>query len=670
MALIWLSSGATGCLMLLLRWAYQLSNPLRRGWHQSPACRRLQQRRQRQPCRAVAVPAFPVPEDSDEYLAGYDSDDYSEPGQSPFTKRISQRTASTQENAGRGGRSRLLFATSAERQQQQGQKTQSTQPEWPQDYPWLDAVVLLYRRWQLWLLSIWQTLRTVPRETVRAVQVTWQGARDVITQTIDDGVTSMRTAAEEARMAATRSRAAAEHDDGRPCPNDFFGRIQWLWDRPSMKRMRITLSMAQWSVKLPALVALIATQVGLLASQVSLPMLAPLLLGTGMLFRSIKANASLLFPRIGLVVVLLYVLWFANSVVQNTVVYLRRQGAIDHRICGAVITASELSAMLGAAVIVLSMLGVNLSGLLLPAGVALAFAAKDLSHNFLAGFFLFAVQPFRLGDRIAVHSQAAAGVSAGPSPPGSPWFEGICEKVDLRYTIIKNGDRRLYMPNSNFITSSFMVLDSPKEGGKRSSGVQTNTPQPRPQQLPLDVPGAGFRYGRYPPEDFERQYMLHRPRPGSRAPSFQHQRSTSSHPRRSKPEGQEGRPLNGAVNSSFDGARPSGSRSDTPPQGQAGKDEPWSHSLDRQHMAAAGPDRHSRGVPGYVRYAEPGHRYGPPEAYWFNEMNPYWEDELWQSEYQPSDYRPRQGDYWHESGGGQDDTAQDAEEQQFYTSKH
>ena len=77
-------------------------------------------------------------------------------------------------------------------------------------------------------------------------------------------------------------------------------------------------------------------------------------------------------------------------------------------------------------------LGVNLSGLLLPAGVALAFAAKDLSHNFLAGFFLFAVQPFRLGDRIAVHSQAAAGVSAGPSPPGSPWFEGTCEKVDLR----------------------------------------------------------------------------------------------------------------------------------------------------------------------------------------------------------------------------------------------
>ena len=31
------------------------------------------------------------------------------------------------------------------------------------------------------------------------------------------------------------------------------------------------------------------------------------------------------------------------------------------------------------------MLGVNVNALLLPAGVALAYAAKDLSHNFLAG---------------------------------------------------------------------------------------------------------------------------------------------------------------------------------------------------------------------------------------------------------------------------------------------
>lgn len=66
-------------------------------------------------------------------------------------------------------------------------------------------------------------------------------------------------------------------------------------------------------------------QIGLVASQFSLPMLAPLLFGTGILLRSIRTNASLIFPRIGVVVVLLWMLWFFNSVVQNTVVYLRRQ---------------------------------------------------------------------------------------------------------------------------------------------------------------------------------------------------------------------------------------------------------------------------------------------------------------------------------------------------------
>jgi hypothetical protein len=60
-------------------------------------------------------------------------------------------------------------------------------------------------------------------------------------------------------------------------------------------------------------------------------MLAPLLLGTGMLLRSIRSNASLIFPRMVMLVVLLWVLWFANSVIQNTVFYLRRQGALDHR---------------------------------------------------------------------------------------------------------------------------------------------------------------------------------------------------------------------------------------------------------------------------------------------------------------------------------------------------
>ena len=49
-----------------------------------------------------------------------------------------------------------------------------------------------------------------------------------------------------------------------------------------------------------------------------------------------------------------------------------------------------------------------------------------------AGFFLFAVQPFKLGDRVAVsYSTPAAGMR-------SAWFEGTCEKVDLRCALAEH----------------------------------------------------------------------------------------------------------------------------------------------------------------------------------------------------------------------------------------
>ena len=52
------------------------------------------------------------------------------------------------------------------------------------------------------------------------------------------------------------------------CMQDTWGRIQWMWEQPVLKQMRITLSMAQWTVRLPALLALVATQMGFFASQV------------------------------------------------------------------------------------------------------------------------------------------------------------------------------------------------------------------------------------------------------------------------------------------------------------------------------------------------------------------------------------------------------------------
>jgi hypothetical protein len=54
-------------------------------------------------------------------------------------------------------------------------------------------------------------------------------------------------------------------------------------------------------------------------------MLAPLLLGTGMLLRSIKANAAYIIPRVGLLFVMLWMCWFVHSVMQRTLLFMQQQ---------------------------------------------------------------------------------------------------------------------------------------------------------------------------------------------------------------------------------------------------------------------------------------------------------------------------------------------------------
>lgn len=64
-------------------------------------------------------------------------------------------------------------------------------------------------------------------------------------------------------------------------PQGFWARLHWAWERPVVKSIRITASIANWSVRLPAIAALLLAQGGAMASTISFPMLAPLLLGTG-----------------------------------------------------------------------------------------------------------------------------------------------------------------------------------------------------------------------------------------------------------------------------------------------------------------------------------------------------------------------------------------------------
>lgn len=61
------------------------------------------------------------------------------------------------------------------------------------------------------------------------------------------------------------------------------------------------------------------------------------------------------------------------------------QGRIDLRTLAGARMITECTSLLLAGIVVLSLAGINISALLLPAGVVLAIASRDLLQNFIAG---------------------------------------------------------------------------------------------------------------------------------------------------------------------------------------------------------------------------------------------------------------------------------------------
>jgi hypothetical protein len=73
------------------------------------------------------------------------------------------------------------------------------------------------------------------------------------------------------------------------------------------------------------------------------------------------------------------------------------QGRIDARTMSGARMITECSSLLLAGVLVLSALGININALLLPTGVVLAIASKDLLQNLIAGKWQAVVACFRSG---------------------------------------------------------------------------------------------------------------------------------------------------------------------------------------------------------------------------------------------------------------------------------
>jgi len=95
----------------------------------------------------------------------------------------------------------------------------------------------------------------------------------------------------------------------------------------------------------------------------------------------------------------------------------------------------------------LGTVGVNVSALIAGLGLtgfALGFAFRDVLSNLLAGILLLLFRPFGVGDHISVTG-----------------LEGEVTNIDLRYTVLRQPDKVILIPNSSLFTNPILVSDKP-----------------------------------------------------------------------------------------------------------------------------------------------------------------------------------------------------------------
>eukprot|EP00898_Chlorokybus_atmophyticus_P000219 jgi/Chlat1/1198/Chrsp115S00740 len=249
------------------------------------------------------------------------------------------------------------------------------------------------------------------------------------------------------------SHYAAEAQEERR-KNDPWSRIQSITEQPWVKRIMLSFSVANITYRISQAVATLMAFFS--AQSVSLPLIAPLVFTVGIALRTLQTNASVILPRLGSSTCILWILWFLNTLAKKWIATMAQGHVLSPHVAQGMRIGAEVAALAVAIGTVLSTFGVNVYSLLLPAAVALALGSKDVCNNLIAGFFLIVAEPFRSGDKITIATSAPGLTGVGTSA----WFQGVCESVDLRYTVLRDGKKRLYVPNAAFMQSEFVVEDS------------------------------------------------------------------------------------------------------------------------------------------------------------------------------------------------------------------
>jgi small-conductance mechanosensitive channel len=150
-----------------------------------------------------------------------------------------------------------------------------------------------------------------------------------------------------------------------------------------------------------------------------------------------------LTTRIALAVGVLALFVIVNLILQAVLVRALRSRSVHAGLRVLVRQGLRVVLWLAGLASALGTLGVNISALVAGLGLggfALGFALRDILANLVAGVLILVYRPFKEGETITVAGQS-----------------GTVAAIDLRYTELSDGDKRVLVPNQTIFTSAVVV---------------------------------------------------------------------------------------------------------------------------------------------------------------------------------------------------------------------
>ena len=142
-------------------------------------------------------------------------------------------------------------------------------------------------------------------------------------------------------------------------------------------------------------------------------------------------------------IVIIVAFWLAGKLAEYLICRFRHQMPHSGGLLQLLGRTAKIAVMTLGFATALGTMGVNVSALVAGLGLtgfALGFAFRDVLSNLLAGILLLLFRPFGVGDFISVVG-----------------LDGEVISIDLRYTILKQPDKKVLIPNSSLFTNPILV---------------------------------------------------------------------------------------------------------------------------------------------------------------------------------------------------------------------